>query len=326
MYKSPLTQYSDEDSDTDSSTEKRLAVQNDAQKWDSSRKLAQKVGMPSFMLSTPMPNSPPPQPKQQNSFVTHDPKPKGTDYYSDMDDDSEEDDQIPKSKMATRSNASPVPHLPLPQNHRPNITPTPSTPPHLKEAHKAYSDFYDYSDMDNEDDETPFEVPKFTVPEQRGATLDQKIRHDRDVPVGGRNQDYLGLAYIYKLHRPYSDHNYKATCVLCHQRPSQDVFFPCEHRCVCRLCIKNECFVEDRLMSKTAGGYCMCPLCATTIKRILPHENGKEVQKYWEWVEEIVPELPPGFLRNFRRSASALETVYVNGKLSSDVESICPPS
>ena len=79
-------------------------------------------------------------------------------------------------------------------------------------------------------------------------------------------------------------------------------------------------------MSKTEGGYNMCPLCATTIKRILPHEFGKEVDKYWAWVEEISPELPPGFLRNFRHSASVLQTVYINGELSADTESFCPTS
>jgi hypothetical protein len=217
---------------------------------------------------------------------------------------------------------------------RPEPTPTPPPPPPpprplQQKAASNYSDFYDYSDMDNDEDEeeVPMKMPHFAIPEHRGFVLDQKIRQDKDVPVGGRNQDYLGLARMYKLQRPYSDHNFKATCVLCHQRPSQDVFFPCEHRCVCRACIKSERVVEDRLMSKTLGGYCLCPLCATTIKRILPHEHGREVTRYRAWVEEIVPELPPGFLRKWNHSAAALEAVYVHGNSIVDQQdSLCQPS
>ena len=277
----------------------------------------------------------------------------GGEYYSDMDDDDDDDDDSGKEFEGDRRRGAQQQQQqqqqqrqPPPQRSPPPRSPVPPAaaafaasrhssspvPPLEHKKRGAYSDFYDYSDMDGEDDEggdessNPFTVPKFAVPEQRGAPLDQKIRQDRDVLVGGRNQDYLGLAYIYKMQRPYSDHNYKAVCVLCHQRLAQDVFFPCEHRCVCRACIKSERFVEDRAMGKTEGGYNMCPLCATTIKRVLPHEHGKEVAKYWEWVEEIAPELPPGFLRNFKHSAAVLESVYVTGTFSSDTDTGCLPS
>jgi hypothetical protein len=49
---------------------------------------------------------------------------------------------------------------------------------------------------------------------------------------GGRNQDYLALARLYKIQRPYSDPNYKALCLLCSKEFCDDAFFPCEHHCV----------------------------------------------------------------------------------------------
>jgi len=277
----------------------------------------------------------------------------GGGYYSDMDGDSSDEDYrgrmapkvVPGASVSRPSRPTP-PRSPLPfqasalpisplsggKQTSPLPIPLPlsaagkqASPVPKKSAH---SDYYDYSDMDDDEFHENGEaivVPKFIVPEQRGAPLDLKIRQDREVLVGGRNQDYLALAYVYKLHRPYSDHNYRAVCVICHQRPAQDVFFPCEHRCVCRVCIKSEKFVEDRQMGRTEGGYNMCPLCASTVKRILPHEHGKEAEKYWQWVEEIAPELPPGFLRNFRHSASVLEAVYVTGDFRSS-DNNCLPS
>ena len=233
-------------------------------------------------------------------------------------------------------NPNPNPH-PIP-NSNPSPNPNPNaftnalTTAHSSKGiptpaqHPMPSNMYDYSDMEDEDEVTP-RVPVFHVPEQRMMNaLNGKVRQDKDVPVGGSNQDYLGLAQVYRQQRPYSDHNFKATCLLCHERPSQDVFFPCEHRCVCRRCITSEKFCEDRQLQATPGGYCICPLCATAIKRILPHERGSEVDKYWQWVEEISPELPPGFARNFKLSAGALESVYVKGQLSSEVGGMCAPS
>ena len=65
-------------------------------------------------------------------------------------------------------------------------------------------------------------------------------------------------------------------------------------------------------MNFIPGGYCSCPLCAGIIKKVLPHEDGKEVDKYWAWVEEVNPSLPTGFMRNFRHSAHVIETVFSN--------------
>lgn len=141
-----------------------------------------------------------------------------------------------------------------------------------------------------------------------------QIRKSEDVIVGGMNQDYLGMARTYKLQRAYSDHYFNALCVLCHKNECTDVFFPCQHRCVCRHCIRSEQICDDRTLLKNPRGHCNCPLCSTIINLILPHENGKEVDKYWAWVHEIVPPLPRDFMRNFKHSAAVLETIYVKGK------------
>jgi hypothetical protein len=127
----------------------------------------------------------------------------------------------------------------------------------------------------------------------------------------GFKQDYLNLARIYKLERPYSDPNSLLACILCHEEHANVVFFPCQHRCICKACLVKENICTEGQFTK-AGGYCNCSLCAAVIKHILPFEHGAEVERYWQWVlQEQVP-LPPGFMRNFRHSAAVIKAVYMN--------------
>ena len=129
------------------------------------------------------------------------------------------------------------------------------------------------------------------------------------------NRNYVQMARLYKIYRPYSltETNSKSLkCVLCHDREPVDVFFPCEHRCVCRPCIGKEQICDDTTFETNLDGYCNCSLCAEVIKKILPYENGQEIEKYWTWVYEQKIHLPDGFLRNFRHSAAVIEAVYVN--------------
>eukprot|EP01039_Chlorochromonas_danica_P010701 gene10701-11876_t len=137
--------------------------------------------------------------------------------------------------------------------------------------------------------------------------------HDRVYAMGRRrNRDYLQLARAYHFQRPYSDPHYKAICLLCHQIEATDVFFPCQHRCVCRPCIDKESICEEQALRENPDGYAMCSLCAEVIKKILPFEGGKEEERYWDWVYEEAVQLPPSFLRNFKHSAAVIEEVYVN--------------
>jgi len=196
-----------------------------------------------------------------------------------------------------------------------------------KVVEAEYSDMSSNGSADDGDGEYLNDyVVELNTPQLRSLELQPLARRVEEALVGGRNQDYLGLAYMYKLQRPYSDHSLHPLCVLCHHLPSEHVFFPCEHRCVCQPCLKKEKFCEEG--SPILDGYFMCPLCAGSIKRILPHEGGAEVVKYWAWVEEISPALPPGFLRAFGHSAKVLKNVYVgrDDQEASAVDSVCKSS
>lgn len=129
------------------------------------------------------------------------------------------------------------------------------------------------------------------------------------------NRNYTQMARLYKIYRPYSltETTFKGLkCVLCHEKEPVDVFFPCEHRCVCRSCIQKEQICDDVTFENNVNGYCNCSLCAEVIKKIIPFENGKEIEKYWTWVLEQKIDLPDGFMRNFRHSAAVIKAVYVN--------------
>jgi len=143
-----------------------------------------------------------------------------------------------------------------------------------------YSDMEEYSDVDNEEDEnlainiTKNEItyisPRYWLQPARGVkeSVNKQVR---------LNQDYLALAREYVRLKPYTDHNRKTSCVLCTKAEANVVFFPCEHRCVCKSCVKNEKICEDRIASTVSHGHSNCPVCAQIIKLILPYENGKVI-------------------------------------------------
>ena len=121
------------------------------------------------------------------------------------------------------------------------------------------------------------------------------------VPTLKRNKDYVALARAYALEKAYRVLDAEPTCVMCHSQPCHDVIFPCEHKCVCRGCLVLNGIGESR----DEGKWCLCPLCCGEIKRILPHD-GSEVDKYWKWVLEVRPHLPPKFEQRFEFSGAYL--------------------
>ena len=129
--------------------------------------------------------------------------------------------------------------------------------------------------------------------------------------IGGSSQDYVHLAEMYRLQREYADPKANLNCVLYKKRPCSDVFFPCQHRCLCPECIVTSQVVEHHHMALVPHGHCNCPLCGSVIKKIIPSAGGAEVDAYWNWVCEVNPHLPDGFLRNFRHSAAVIQKVYV---------------
>ena len=118
------------------------------------------------------------------------------------------------------------------------------------------------------------------------------------------------MAKTYRQQYSYRKTNNNAICTLCQNEKVNDIFFPCEHRCVCKSCIKSQQICEEGMLSKFTNGYCMCPLCSEPIKLILEYENGNETRRYWTWVYEVVPPLPTGFTKKFNRSAKLLEIKY----------------
>lgn len=138
------------------------------------------------------------------------------------------------------------------------------------------------------------------------------MKEKKEALVGGKSQDYIGMVHQYKLQRPFVDRHHKINCVLCNKVVPEDIFFPCEHKVVCRGCIHREQVCADYDLAKFPNGHCNCPLCAAIIKLILPNEYGKEVEKYWDWVLAVKPELPQGFMRDFRHSAAIIQKIHID--------------
>ena len=201
----------------------------------------------------------------------------------------------------------------------------------------------DYSDVDSYDSKDTSEDENDLIAAYEAAAVLFDVRHETrthvqnarlhlDSPlIGGRNQDYIALAKLYKIQRQYCDVNFHPKCVLCHSNSCKQTFFPCEHRCVCSNCFQNERFCDESTFNKQqvagdSGGYHMCPLCAASIQRIYPFDGGKEIERYWSWVEEINPPLPPGFLRNFGRCEDVLRQIFIEGEQLRDAPAGCTPS
>ena len=118
-------------------------------------------------------------------------------------------------------------------------------------------------------------------------------------------KDYISLAKDYKRMESYRCNNpiTMINCVLCadtvqkvknlpnngfsKKNVAMKVFFPCEHLCLCNSCYNKETWDT-------------CPLCHENIKVIFDHD-GKEVEAYWRWVNEIVPPISSSFKRAFPR-------------------------
>ena len=165
-----------------------------------------------------------------------------------------------------------------------------------KKSGTAFFDIHDcYSDMEEDDNTNIYTVPVPLARQEKRLFNRNRIACEQ--LSHGTNQDYLELARLYKLQRPYSDINYSKACVLCRKKKATHVLFPCEHRCICASCMKKEEICADSRVSSMSHGCCNCPLCAAVIKRILPFEHGKEIERYWSWVYEFPPPLPEDFLK-----------------------------
>jgi hypothetical protein len=157
------------------------------------------------------------------------------------------------------------------------------------------------------DDEFPYSMPVFDIPEDRLWDRNRTEDEEEHEIV----QDYVNMARQYKTLRLYSDPKIAQSCVLCSKQLSTHVLFPCEHHCLCNGCIIKEEICADSKMSSNTHGHCNCPLCATIIKKILPFAGGAEVELYWQWVYEIAPPLSDKFHKRWKHSAAVIDKVYI---------------
>ena len=94
-------------------------------------------------------------------------------------------------------------------------------------------------------------------------------------------KDYIKMARDYKrmgqFRVPSNDEDITRypSCVLCLKRGRkiEKVFFPCEHKCVCSVCLERKIPTQ-------------CPLCNEVVRVVLDH-TGHENEEYWSWVEEV---------------------------------------
>lgn len=181
-----------------------------------------------------------------------------------------------------------------------------------------------HSDMD----ETPEEAETFQASTHDDYETGMHTPPDRSESSSrSRKQDYFGMARVYAKERPYSDIKYSKICVLCQRETADHVFFPCEHHCVCIGCIVNEEICADNSGSFGKDCCCNCPLCGAVIKKILPFDNGNEIELYWAWVYEFPPPLPPNFIKvhvpHNRRSIQDLSHLTQFTVFTTEIQTEC---
>lgn len=167
-------------------------------------------------------------------------------------------------------------------------------------------------------------------------TLQQLVRSQTNPEVDNRitsldhtyTKDYLKLSLDYKINEPYRVNNPIAQirCIICKtlarktqgrtisfQRTISKVFFPCEHICVC-----DECF-------KRKKSWIVCPLCDGDIKLVVSL-SGNTKEEYLMWVEEIKPQLPVDFIKEFtinsKQAIAAAMAKSVEGYVNENTKGI----
>jgi hypothetical protein len=135
--------------------------------------------------------------------------------------------------------------------------------------------------------------------------------------ISSTSRDYIAMAHKYQRFFPYSNHffDHNTKCILCSFETPNDIFFPCNHRCVCRNCLSLPPFSPQfnlTLMDqKSSSEKIFCPLCNLLVKQILPiNGKGTEETEYWDWVLESgknsLPALDQQFLEHFSANTSLI--------------------
>lgn len=129
------------------------------------------------------------------------------------------------------------------------------------------------------------------------------------------NKDYMSMAREYVVTTPFRNlDSQEIKCALCKTGIAKTVFFPCTHKCVCDECIEKNKIGKPGL----EGSWNMCPICCDEIKIALP-STGDEVERYWKWVREVKPFIPPNFIRAFHKRSTANIKRLVGGDADRDI-------
>jgi len=123
-------------------------------------------------------------------------------------------------------------------------------------------------------------------------------------------KDYVSIASEYRNTSQYRKLDEAVVCVLCHTHTVTTVFFPCQHKCVCKVCID----LNNIGKPSVEGSWLFCSICNEQIKLALEHD-GEEVVKYWAWVNAVKPPMPPNFVKNFTKKSNANIKIESGGKV-----------
>ncbi|KAJ0396524.1 hypothetical protein P43SY_003735 [Pythium insidiosum] len=151
-----------------------------------------------------------------------------------------------------------------------------------------------------------------TATDQRKPSLRRRQSSAQDVTKSrtaknALTKNYLHLVKDFERLKPFArlpDGSYPrdVLCVFCEAHTPMSVFFPCQHKCVCEICLKSE---EIGASSTGTRAWSHCPVCMTEIRVVLPH-TGHEEERYWQWVLEVQPALPQLFKSEFKDAGRRL--------------------
>ncbi|CAK4725071.1 hypothetical protein LEN26_016352 [Aphanomyces euteiches] len=118
--------------------------------------------------------------------------------------------------------------------------------------------------------------------------------------------DYLGEVEKFNAAKPYArqpDNSYLDTlCICCKQRRTHMVFFPCQHKCMCDLCIKG---LKVGWPPDHDSPFRGCPVCQCEVTKMFEH-TGHEQQDFWDWAYEVKPYLSAAFEHKFKMTGRML--------------------
>ena len=101
------------------------------------------------------------------------------------------------------------------------------------------------------------------------------------------------------------------TCSMCNVGKCRQVFFPCQHACVCDNCIQQHEIGVLNASDPTARTWNACPLCVEKIVRVVPlHDQSEE--NYFKWLHEAKPPVAYVDQQKFAKMCITLNQNFVS--------------